>query len=440
MPRIKVDSRIRSLIETGVELNHRTFFFIVGQQAPNQVVHLHNMLSKTRIQSRPNMLWCYSKNLGFSTHRKKLMKKLSKKNKQGSLDIAKSVEDDDEFTLFVAATKIRYCYYKQTHEILGQTYGMCVLQDFEALTPNHLARTIETVEGGGIVCVLLKNMDSLKQIYSMTMDVHSRYRTDAHQHIKPRFNERFILSLATCENALCINDKLGVLPISTSAVKMLKNLENGETEERTNKTDNKNKQKLKSLKVELRDTPTGAIVNAAKTMDQANCIMRFIDILTDKKLNCTAVMTAARGRGKSATLGLAIASAIAFGYSNIFITAPSPENLSTVFEFVKKGLDLLKYEETSDYNFVQSTNEAYNKAIVRVKVFRDHNQTIQYIHPSDHTLLSHCEIMCIDEAAAIPLPLVKNLLGSHMVFMSSTVRSTFCAWPAKIWLIFQVFE
>ena len=88
MPRIKVDSRIRSLIETGVELNHRTFFFIVGQQAPNQVVHLHNMLSKTRIQSRPNMLWCYSKNLGFSTHRKKLMKKLSKKNKQGSLDIA----------------------------------------------------------------------------------------------------------------------------------------------------------------------------------------------------------------------------------------------------------------------------------------------------------------------------------------------------------------
>ena len=25
---------------------------------------------------------------------------------------------------------------------------MCVLQDFEALTPNLLARTIETVEGG----------------------------------------------------------------------------------------------------------------------------------------------------------------------------------------------------------------------------------------------------------------------------------------------------
>ena len=39
---------------------------------------------------------------------------------------------------------------------LGNTYGMCVLQDFEALTPNLLARTIETVEGGGAIVLVLK--------------------------------------------------------------------------------------------------------------------------------------------------------------------------------------------------------------------------------------------------------------------------------------------
>ena len=32
---------------------------------------------------------------------------------------------------------------------------MCVIQDFETITPNLLARTIETVEGGGIVVLLL---------------------------------------------------------------------------------------------------------------------------------------------------------------------------------------------------------------------------------------------------------------------------------------------
>jgi len=42
-------------------------------------------------------------------------------------------------------------------------------QDFEALTPNLLARTIETVEGGGIVCFLLHSMKSLKQLYTLTM-------------------------------------------------------------------------------------------------------------------------------------------------------------------------------------------------------------------------------------------------------------------------------
>jgi len=46
---------------------------------------------------------------------------------------------------------------------------MCVLQDFEALTPNLLARTIETVEGGGLIVLLLKTMSSLKQLYTMTM-------------------------------------------------------------------------------------------------------------------------------------------------------------------------------------------------------------------------------------------------------------------------------
>lgn len=59
--------------------------------------------------------------------------------------------------------------YKDTHKILGQTFGMCILQDFEALKPNLLARTIETVEGGGLVVLLLRTMTSLKQLYQLAM-------------------------------------------------------------------------------------------------------------------------------------------------------------------------------------------------------------------------------------------------------------------------------
>ena len=57
------------------------------------------------------------------------------------------------------------------------------MQDFEALTPNLLARTIETVEGGGIVVMLLSTLRSLRELFSLTMDVHSRLRTESHQQV-----------------------------------------------------------------------------------------------------------------------------------------------------------------------------------------------------------------------------------------------------------------
>jgi N-acetyltransferase 10 len=43
------------------------------------------------------------------------------------------------------------------------------LQDFEALTPNLLARTIETVEGGGLIILLLSSLSSLTSLYTMVM-------------------------------------------------------------------------------------------------------------------------------------------------------------------------------------------------------------------------------------------------------------------------------
>lgn len=69
-----------------------------------------------------------------------------------------------------------------------------LFQDFEALTPNLLARTVETVEGGGIIVILLRSLSSLKQLYTMSMDVHERYRTEAHNDVVGRFNERYVPS------------------------------------------------------------------------------------------------------------------------------------------------------------------------------------------------------------------------------------------------------
>ncbi len=75
------------------------------------------------------------------------MRQLQKKLKSRALD----VKDDDPFELFVAATDIRYCYYAETHKILGSTYGMCVLQ-----VKNHvLFRSLCNVVL--VVCRILKH-------------------------------------------------------------------------------------------------------------------------------------------------------------------------------------------------------------------------------------------------------------------------------------------
>ena len=203
-------------------------------------------------------------------------------------------------------------------------------------------------------------------------DVHARYRTSSHNSVVARFNERFILSLGSCPDCLVLDDELNVLPISRG--KDIIPIENSPGKEKEGSTDTQ----LKDLKDSLSDTkPAGDLVKLAKTIDQAQAVLTFIEAIAEKTLSSTVTLTASRGRGKSAALGLAIAAALAHGYSNIFVTSPSPENLKTLFEFIFKGMDALGYEEHLDYDIAQSTNPDFNKAIVRVNVFRDHRQTIQ---------------------------------------------------------------
>ncbi|KAL2863891.1 ribosome biosynthesis protein KRE33 [Aspergillus lucknowensis] len=416
MPRKAIDSRIPALIQNGIQEKKRSFFVVVGDRAKDIIVNLHHIKSQFDIkQQNKSVLWAYKKDLlGFTSHRKKREAKIKREVKQG----IREVNDQDPFELFVTINQIRYVYYKETEKILGNTYSMCILQDFEAITPNLLARTIETVEGGGMVVLLLKGMNTLKQLYTLSMDIHSRYRTEAHDDVVARFNERFILSLGSCDSCLVVDDEMNVLPISGG--KNVKPLPQPDTADESNTGPRK---ELNKIKDDLEDNQiVGPLISLARTVDQAKALLTFVDAIDEKTLRSTVTLTAARGRGKSAALGVAIATAIAHGYSNIFITSPSPENLKTLFEFVFKGFDALGYQDHTDYTILQSTNPDFNKAIVRVNVHRNHRQTIQYIQPQDAHVLGQAELLVIDEAAAIPLPLVRKLMGPYLVFMASTIN------------------
>ena len=84
-----------------------------------------------------------------------------------------------------------------------------------------------------------------------------RFRTEAHQDVVHRFNERFILSLASNTSCIFLDDNLNILPLS-SHVKTLEKV-SGAAPVSDREED------LQELKSNLQDTqPVGALVNLAR--------------------------------------------------------------------------------------------------------------------------------------------------------------------------------
>jgi N-acetyltransferase 10 len=157
------DLRIRTLIENCVVSKERSFFVIIGYNARDRVANLHHMLLKATIQTRTSVLWCYAKELYLSSNKKKRLKQIKKMTASDLLN----PNQEDSFSSFIASTNIRYCYYSETHKILGNTFSMCVMQDFEYLTPGLLARSVETVIGGGIIVILSSKLDLFSNLLNI---------------------------------------------------------------------------------------------------------------------------------------------------------------------------------------------------------------------------------------------------------------------------------
>uniref|UniRef100_T1K0U0 RNA cytidine acetyltransferase n=1 Tax=Tetranychus urticae TaxID=32264 RepID=T1K0U0_TETUR len=391
----KIDSRLKLLLDSNNIQKKRSIFAICGEKPHLAVPIVFHFLRK----SRGTVLWCYKKDL---PHKEK-----NKKNKKRKFD------PEDPFEIFVRSTSIRWCYYHETDRILGNSFDLLVIQDFEALTPNVLARTIETVAGGGFIIFLFsKSMDS---IGSLKMDIHRKYQTEYGQNkeVVSRFNKRFLSSLKNCKSFIAMDGHFNLLHIPAKI-------------EEIDSSQKPNQNELKKLSNSFEANPLiGPLVNLCATLDQSKAVVSMIESLADKTLRTTVSLTASRGRGKSAALGLAVAGAIANNFCNIFVTSPSPENLKTFFEFVIKGLSALHLKQNFDFDIINSNEPSHNKSIVMVCILNQFNQKIQYVPPkeiSENSLMKKsAELIIIDEAAAIPLPIVKSFLGPYIVFLSSTI-------------------
>lgn len=185
------------------------------------------------------------------------------------------------------------------------------------------------------------------------------------------------------------------------------------------------------------------------------------DCLTNRwsQGNRKAVITAPRGRGKSALLGMFVASRLKKG-EKIVITSAIRENTSTLFKHIRIGINIEssnsenKAQESlaadcgTDSNGASNSNgttdangstdtelglaETVTKAAFAVEDFvnevvsnqaseSEKSGSVQWLASDNPTLINgDFDLLIIDEAASFPLPVLKLLIGAHDNYVIST--------------------
>ncbi|WP_299689899.1 GNAT family N-acetyltransferase [uncultured Vibrio sp.] len=117
------------------------------------------------------------------------------------------------------------------------------------------------------------------------------------------------------------------------------------------------------------------------------------------------ILTADRGRGKSSTLGIAAAQLLLERKGiNILVCAPSVKAVEPVFSHASQGLESCEVVNATD--------------------IRHQGGSLRFVAPDE--LLKYkpdCDLLLVDEAAAIPIPMLKSMVGIyHRMVFSTTVH------------------
>ena len=143
----------------------------------------------------------------------------------------------------------------------------------------------------------------------------------------------------------------------------------------------------------------------AATRDQEQLVQRLVRFGLGRRRR-PLVVTADRGRGKSAAMGMAAAELLRQGRQDIVVTAPSEQNVETLFRHARESLGD-ELAEASPGILASRTGGRLRFMPVRDLL----------------ALRPEAEVVLVDEAAAIPAPLLKSvLLGWPRVAFATTVH------------------
>ena len=249
----------------------------------------------------------------------------------------------------------------------------------------------------------------------------------SHNFVVPRF-ERFILTFGSCPDCLVLDDEFSVLPISRE--KNIIPIEPPPQKKREGKIYRYSTQGLEWLSIRHKarwglsqacenDWSSAVSADSHRSYRWENCLrpwlwlppveeVRVLPLGWQLQLSCSNTLWQVRVR-------------------------------NFLFGFIFTGMDALGWRAFRLWHCAEYKNPDFNKAIVRVNVFRDHRQTIQvrscknqsysflnmiFSTSNQKMLMSLDRLNWSSSTKPLQFP-VQNLIGPYLVFLASTISNCY---------------
>ena len=305
--------------------------------------------------------------------------------------------DDDAVGLVTTEEGFRYEQLHPDHagELLGTTREIVVFDCHEGFSANALGQVTGAVNGGGLLVLLLPRLAELPNRLAALVDQVAVPPFDRDD-VGGRFRKRIADTLRTHPGVAIVS-----LPASTATD------ENAEIDVvRDGLIDRHEPQPTTEPHV-YPDTPfSAAVYEACRTGGQARAVARLSALMTP---DTAVVVEADRGRGKSSAAGLAAAALAAAG-RDVLVTAPGVDNAAQLFERAGELLATLGEGEADDDPAAPPLSTTAGGRI-------------RFASPPKATALpASPDVVFVDEAAALPVGLLEQLLEAPAIGFCTTVH------------------
>ena len=273
--------------------------------------------------------------------------------------------------------------YSSSEKYLGETFDLVILDAVDDFRPNYISRLVDTTRGGGLIVIYTDNL------YQNKLYRNSLIKDDL---VDSYFEDRFLRKLKSYSGIIYVKDGKEVNFKSV------------------------NEKSLSKPKPKIPQNPSIPLPlhNLCLSEDQNKALEESTFILQDDNKKRVLAITAPRGRGKSAVVGLFLSYVVKKKLREptiIIVTSPSYFSSFEIFKFLIKGLEALGIKHR--------ITKSKDGKIMRVSAGE---VVVRWLAPD---LAKDYEgyLIVVDEAAAIGIEDLEYIINSwNKVILISTIH------------------